>query len=430
MTLLQESSRSGLLSNTSFRHVWAGGAITSMVRWLDMLVLALFAHELNDGDVGAVAVALAVRMAPRFLFGLVVGALADRFDRRRLWVATLLTLSALYFGLAALVAFTEIQFWQVLAFAFVAGIFWSVEFPTRRAMIGDVVRPEQVNRAVGLDWSSDSILRIPGPLIGGGLLETAGAEWAYLFAAVVFAVAASVALHLRYEGTGRSRGPAGWGSMLQETASDIAAGVSYVRRQRLLVGALMVTLVFNLVFPVYNAALPEIGKTVLGVGEFRIGVLDALVGFGSFAGGLLIAGWSSWAQSGRIYYLGTAWFLLCATAVAFSETYLLTALVCFAMGFGFSAFAIMQTAILVRSTPMAMRGRVMGLLSFVIGLGPMTGFQVLLLSDAVELSYMVLIAVLEGAALMLATVVFWPSILSRLQSGERHIAAAFAPQRR
>ena len=401
-----------------------------MVRWLDTLVLALFAHQLTDGNVGAVAAAFAVRMLPRFLFGLLVGALADRFNRQRLWIGTLLTLSLLYFGLSALVAFTDIQFWQVLTFAFVAGIFWSVEFPTRRAMIGDVVRPAQLNRAVGLDWSSDSILRIPGPLIGGGLLETAGAQWAYLFAAVVFLIAAAIAFHLRYQPPPRDAQTGGLGTLFADTFRDIAAGLAYVRRQRLLVGALIVTLVFNLVFPVYNAALPEIGANVLGVGEFRIGVLDALVGGGSFAGGVLIAGWSSWAQSGRIYFLGTAWFLVCATAVAFSEIYLLTAAVCFLMGFGFSAFAIMQTAILVRSTPIEMRGRVMGLLSFVIGLGPLTGFQVFPLIGAFDLPFVVLIAVLEGVALMLAVILFWPSVLSRLaNASDPRLAAQFAPQR-
>ena len=141
MSLVRQ--RSGLLSNDAFRRVWAAGAITGMVRWLDMLVLTLYAYELT-GEPSSVALAFLIRMLPRLLFGMFVGALADRFNKQRIWFASLLTLSVLYFGLTALVALTEIAFWQLLAFVFVAGTIWSVEFPTRRAMIADVVGQNQV----------------------------------------------------------------------------------------------------------------------------------------------------------------------------------------------------------------------------------------------------------------------------------------------
>ena len=419
---------SGVLANPAFRRIWAAGAVTAMVRWLDMLVLSLYAYELT-GEVGAVAIAFLIRMAPRLLFGFFVGAIADRMDRRRLWIAALATLCVMYIALAALVALHEIAFWHLLLFIFFAGIVWSIEFPTRRAMIADVVRPNQVGRAVGLDWSTDSILRIPGPLIGAGFLQAFGAEWAYGFAAVVFAAAALIASTLRYRPArvAHTEGQS-FNAVVADTMRDIAAGLVYVRRRGLLLGTLVVTLVFNLLFPAYNAALPEIGQQILAVDQFRIGVLEALVGLGSFLGGLLIAGWGSWAQSGRIYYAGTAWFMLCVTGIVLSDIYLISAALAFLMGFGFAAFAIMQTSILVTATPPAMRGRVMGVLSTVIGLGPLTGMQVLLLTPALGLQGMVLTVVLEGVALMFIALLFWPMIVKRLPVDDPLLAAAPAPQ--
>ena len=418
----------GVLANPAFRRIWAAGAITAMVRWLDMLVLSLYAYELT-GEVGAVAIAFLIRMAPRLLFGFFVGAIADRMDRRRLWIGALAALCVMYIALAALVALHEIAFWHLLLFIFFAGIVWSIEFPTRRAMIADVVRPNQVGRAVGLDWSTDSILRIPGPLIGAGFLQAFGAEWAYGFAAVIFAAAALIASTLSYRPArvAQTEGQS-VGAVIADTVRDVGAGLVYVRRRGLLLGTLVVTLVFNLLFPAYNAALPEIGEQILGVDQFRIGVLEALVGLGSFMGGLLIAGWGSWAQSGRIYYAGTAWFMLCVTGIVLSDIYIVSAVIAFLMGFGFAAFAIMQTSILVTATPPAMRGRVMGVLSTVIGLGPLTGMQVLLLTPALGLQGMVLTVVLEGAALMLIALVFWPRIVKRLPADDPSLAAAPAPQ--
>ncbi len=425
---LRGRSRGGLLQNSGFRRVWAAGAVTGMVRWLDMLVLTLFARDLAEAA-GFVALAFLVRMAPRLLFGMFVGALADRFNRKKIWIGALLILSVMYFALTAWVMLFGIDFWLLLVFVFIAGTVWSVEFPTRRAMIADVVAPHQVGRAVGLDWSTDSIVRIPGPLIGAGLLQELGAEWAYLFTGCAFIVSAAIASTLSYQKPLRPAGAEGFVEVARETWRDIREGFSYIRRSELLVGTLMVTLAFNLLFPAYNAALPDIGQDLLGVDKLRIGVLEALVGAGSFVSALVIAGWSSWGQSGRIYFVGTAWFLLCVTGMALSPWYELSLLVAFCMGFGFSAFAIMQTALLVTRTPAEMRGRVMGVLSMVIGMGPLTGLQVFVMFDWFGIQGGVISVVIEAAALMLLAMLVWPVIVRRLSGSDPRIAASYAPQR-
>ncbi|MXX79669.1 MAG: MFS transporter [Chloroflexi bacterium] len=418
----------GLLQNTGFRRVWAAGAITGMVRWLDMLVLTLFARDLTEAA-GFVALAFLIRMLPRLLFGMFVGAIADRFDRKKIWIGALLILSVMYFVLTAYVMLIGIDFWTLLVFIFIAGIVWSVEFPTRRAMIADVVAPHQVGRAVGLDWSTDSIVRIPGPLIGAGLLQELGAEWAYLFTACAFIASAAIASTLSYRKPLRSGGAEGFGEVARETWRDIRDGFSYIRRSELLLGTLMVTLAFNLLFPAYNAALPDIGQELLGVDKLRIGVLEALVGAGSFVSALAIAGWSSWGQSGRIYYAGTAWFLCCVTGMVLSPWYELSMLISFCMGFGFSAFAIMQTSLLVTRTPAEMRGRVMGVLSMVIGMGPVTGLQVFFMFEWFGIQGGVISVVIEAAVFMLLAILIWPVVIRRLAGSDPRTVATFAPQR-
>ena len=65
----RQSGRQGvgaLVANPDFRRVWAAGAVTGMVRWLDMLVLTLFARDLAEAA-AFVALAFLVRMAPRLL---------------------------------------------------------------------------------------------------------------------------------------------------------------------------------------------------------------------------------------------------------------------------------------------------------------------------------------------------------------------------
>ena len=105
-------------------------------------------------------------------------------------------------------------------------------------------------------------------------------------------------------------------------------------------------------------------------------------------------------------------------------------LISFCMGFGFSAFAIMQTALLVTRTPAEMRGRVMGVLSMVIGMGPVTGLQVFFNVRVVRHpGWGDLGCVIEAFALMLLVILFWPVVIRRLQGSDPKVAATFAPQR-
>lgn len=396
----------GVLANPAFRRVWAAGASTAMIRWLDLLVLGVFTFELTD-SAGKVAIAFLVRMLPRLLFGVPVGVLADRVDRKRLWVATLLALAVTSLVLAALIASGRIAYWHLLVTVFVAGLFWSIEFPTRRALIADIVRHDQIGRAVGLDWSTDSLAKMAGPALGGGLIVTTGAEGAYFVATGVFLAGAALAMSVRHERAAPASDvvPAAW--------RELRDGVRYVRASSLLVGALAVTIIFNLVFPAYNSLLPVIGKEILDANALRVGILGSLEGFGSLLGALWIASRAAPPDYARLYYYGTAWFLVCAFLFSQSEVYALSAAIVFALGFGFAAFATMQTTILVTATDPAMRGRVLGLLSLCIGAGPVGALQVGPLTSAVGDQAGLAIIVAEGGALMLLVAVVWPVIRRR-----------------
>ena len=117
-----------VLSNATFRRLWLAGGLISAMRWLDLLVLGVFIYDLT-GSPGSVALYFFVRMIPRVLFGIVIGTIADRISRQTMLVAGFLALAAVATGLGALVLTERIEYWHLLVGGFVAGIFWSSEFP-------------------------------------------------------------------------------------------------------------------------------------------------------------------------------------------------------------------------------------------------------------------------------------------------------------
>ena len=406
--------RGALLSDPRFRRLWASGAIIALLGWVDLLVLALLVYDLT-GSVTLTGAGLLVRSAPRMLLGAPSGALIDHVDRRRFWMIVLWGLGATYAALAALVFLIDLRVWHLLLLIAVGAVFWALEFPVRRALIADVAGADRVSAAYGIDWSTDAAASILAPLFGGALLQFTGEEGAYAAIAACFAVAIAIVAGLR--GGGRAPTTAhvgGLGPVLREVAEETRIGIAFVRRRRLFVAVLLVAFAFNLILNGFNAAFPEIAERDLGVRELLIGVFYAVLGAGSVIGGLAIARWSSWSRAARLYWAGGLAFALGAMAAAFAPAYAAAAALAFAMGLGYACVFVMQTSLLAAYSPEILRGRVMGVLSAVIGTGPLTGLQIGLFAGLLGPRWGVAVLSIEAIVLLVATAAAVPAIVSKL----------------
>ena len=408
------SERASLIADARFRRLWASGAIIALLGWVDLLVLALLTYELT-GSVLLTGVGLLVRSVPRMLLGAPSGALIDHVDRRRFWMLVLWGLGLTYAALAVLAFAVDLQLWHLLTAIAVGAVFWALEFPVRRALIADVAGADRVNAAFGIDWSTDAAVSIAAPLIGGALLEFTGPEGAYAAIAGAFAAAILIAAGLRtglHEPTTARVG--GTLPVLRETFTETRIGLSFMRRRRLFVAMLIVAVAFNLVLNGFNAAFPEIAEQELRVREFLIGAFYALVGAGSVIGGLLLSHWATWAWSARLYWFGALVFMLGAIGAGFAPVYAAAAAIALAMGLGYACVFVMQASLLAAPTPAILRGRVMGVLSVMIGTGPLTGLQIGFFASELGARWGLAALALEAIALMLIAAAVFPVIVRRL----------------
>ena len=94
--------------------------------------------------------------------------------RRRLLLSGLGVTTLVSLLLAILAATKTIELWHIALGAFIGGTFWSIEFPTRRTLLGEIAGMERIGAAMGLDSVTNQITRMIGPAIGGLLLELFG----------------------------------------------------------------------------------------------------------------------------------------------------------------------------------------------------------------------------------------------------------------
>ncbi len=273
-----------LLAIADFRKVWAVGALSGVVRWLEMLAFAVYVFDVTNSPFLVALVSL-LRILPLALFGAPMGALADRLDRRAIVLAGLFGMLILGLVLGWLGLTGRLEIWHLMLGAFVNGLYWATDTAARRTLLDTVAGPGRTAQAMALDASTSSLTRAMGPVTGGILITFLGFPGALLLGAGIYAVAIAFMLVLPRPKPETWAGEQGLWRNLQE-------GLAYAASDRRVVGVLIVTVIFNVwVFP-YTAMIAVIGRDDLDLDQFNVGLLASMEGVGAFIGA---TGWPFWA---------------------------------------------------------------------------------------------------------------------------------------
>jgi MFS family permease len=165
------------LHNRNYRLYAAGGVVSNTGTWMqrvaqDWLVLSLTRHS-GDGSI-ALGITTGLQFLPILLFSAYGGVVADRVPKRRLLQVTQASMAvpSLVLGLLALTGVA--QTWHVFLIAFVFGIGAAFDAPARQSFVSEMVGPDDLTNAVGLNSASFNMARIVGPALAGGLIALFG----------------------------------------------------------------------------------------------------------------------------------------------------------------------------------------------------------------------------------------------------------------
>ena len=388
-----------LFREADFRRLWTTGLIVFLVRWLEILVFAVFVYQ-QTGSAFLVASMTMLRLLPLTLFGVPFGALAARIRRRTGLIVMLSALSATASILLVVAAFGHLAVWHLAVASFINGIVWAADNPVRRALIGDVAGPQRMGNAMALDVGASNASRLAGPGIGGLLLAHSGMAAVFGLVALLYLVALVAVLRLRdrpvpQEGTKPS------------LRATLAAGFLAARHSPRLAGTLWITVLFNLFgWPVLSM-VPVIGQDRLGLAADGIGLLASMDGVGTLLGAFALAALSRPAIYGRLYVCGVIVFLAMLPLFALSTHPLAAAAALLVVGIGQSAFSVMQATIVFVAAPIERRMQAMGVLTMCIGIGPVGFLMLGWLAERLGASPAAVISAVTGLVTLAATWPWW-----------------------
>ena len=391
--------RLSLLSDSNFRKVWLAGAIYGTVRWLDMLAVGVFTYEVTESPM-LVAVMVFLRLLPLILMGSIVGAIAERFNRRRLLLGGLVFLSIVCAILFLLALTGYITLWQVGVGAVVNGFLFSADFAIRRMLLGEVAGMRRLGAAMGLDSATNNATRMAGPLLGGVVYQAVGLEGTYLVGFVLSALAAFLISKLSVD---PSAPPVRTSSLL----TDIIEGLRYIRSNRVVTAVLVITLLMNFFAFPFLGMIPVIGKDVLHLEPSLIGVLAAADGCGALFGAIVVAVFAQSMYYRRIYVIGSTIVLVAVFIFSLSGVFGLSMSVLLIGGLGLAGFGTMQSTLIFVETPASIRGRVLGILTMCIGTMPIGMLAVGLIADWIGAARAISVMTLCGMAVLAAVLVHW-----------------------
>lgn len=256
-------------------RVAAGGLVNSLGSGATAVAFGFFLYD-QTGSAVWLSVWYFLSFGISGILTPVAGWLADRFDRRRLIIASNLAAAACSL---ALIATSEPV--ALVAIAFIASIVGRAGYPAFGAALPNVVGEEELEWANGTMGVAFNAGGLAGPIVGGALYVAAGTSVVFAFDAATYLVAAAAVFSLRMP----FRAVGGEDDSRDEERRGVLLGFRIVFRDRLLRALLVIWgLGYFSVDIVLVAELPL--ARAMGAGAIAFGILEASWGGGSIVGSL------------------------------------------------------------------------------------------------------------------------------------------------
>ena len=342
------------LSVRNYR-IWFGGAFLSNIgAWMQATTQNwVVLTELTDTNAAAVGTTMALQFGPQLLLVPFSGAVADRFDRRKVLLVTQSLLMLLAFALGTMLVLGAATMWHLYGFALALGIVNAFDTTSRQAFVSDLVGTDQLSNAVALNSASFNSARLIGPAVAGVLIAIVGSGWVFIINGVSFLAVLGALLMI----TTRRVAPKATGRRESQWRQLSAGFRSVLQRPDLLVIFLIVFLVgaFSMNFPVMSSTMAvEFGR---GAGDY--GLLSSILAIGSLSGALLSARRPEARL--RVVIISVGGIALVSLVAALMPTFWTFALTLVFLGFAISTMLTTANGFVQTTADPAVRGRVLAL---------------------------------------------------------------------
>jgi MFS family permease len=358
----------------NFRLFFTGQLISQGGTWMQTIALNWLVLHLSDNNGFLVGLAIALQFTPTLLFGVWGGAIADRFDKRKVLLCTQVAMACVAVALAVVDLTGIVQLWMLYVLVFTYGMALAVDNPTRQSFVSELVPPADLPNAIGLSSAIFQLARVLGPALAGVLILAGGTGICFVLNAVSFTFVIGALLMMRPEELHRS-------APLGREKGQLKEGLQYIWHTAELRWILLLMLVVGTFAINSPVVLPLLAKVTFSSGPEAYSWMSIAMGAGAMVGALFAANRAD--VRGRLLYTTGMVFGIAILVASLAPTLGLFIAMLVVVGGGQIAFlATTNSALQLISDP-SMRGRVMAVYTItLLGTTPIGGPMVGWISDA------------------------------------------------
>ncbi len=396
------------LQHRDFALLWVASLAMGLGSQMAAVIIGWQVYDIRQSafDLGLIGLA---GFIPLPLLALPAGHLADRFPRRVVFAGALLLNLAVMAALVGVTLAGARTLWPFVALAAATGVASAIGSPAARALPPTLVPTELLSGAMALRTMAMQIATVAGPALGGFIFYLRP-ELPYAAACGLMVLALVCVAGLRSP-SARTRASSGgspdWNNLL--------AGVAFVRRTPVLLGAITLDL-FAVLFGGQIALAPLFARSILHVGTGGLGLLRAAPAFGAVAAGVVLAHRPAMRRAGRVLFLVVAAFGATMIVFGVSRSFPLSLAALVASGYVDMISMNIRATIGALATPNELRGRVNAVeMVFISASNQLGAFE----SGAAAALLGAVPACVAGGALTIALAAAWPPLFPALTRIDR-----------
>jgi MFS family permease len=252
----------------NYRLFFAGQLVSLLGTWMQNVALGWLVFRLSHSPF-LLGLVTFLMQAPIFFISPFAGTIADRLDRRWVFVTT----QSLCMVQAAILT--------VLTLTHAVGIVTAIETPTRQSFTIEMVGREDLRQAIAFNAMMINLARTLGPAVGGILVAAIGEGLCFLLNTVSFGAVLTSLLLMRIER--RKDRPT------THPLDDMKQGFTYVARHDHIRMVLILAATSACFGTSYLWLMPAFAKDVLHQGSEGLGYLMSAFGVGALLGALMVA---------------------------------------------------------------------------------------------------------------------------------------------
>lgn len=342
-----------------------------------------------------------VQFLPMVLLTLVVGYVADRYNRKLIICLSQIIESIGIFLLAYQSHIGSINEEGILLTVFFISTANAFQGPSMQSLLPNVVNKEVFPKVAAIAASTAQFAFIAGPAIGG-ILYTFGPEAVYIVAGILAMVTSLIILFVSIREKSQNSDPV--------SINSIFGGIAFIRNKPAILGAISLDL-FAVLFGGATALLPIYASNILKIGPLGLGLLRSAPAIGALVMSTFLAKMPLKRNEGYKMFIAVIFFGIFTMIFALSTSFVLSLASLVLLGAADVVSVVVRLTLIQLETPDNMRGRVNAVNSMFIGTSNQLGeFE----SGLTASLFGVVPAVLLGGVGSIIVAILWMKLFPEL----------------